>query len=133
MICTGVAGGIGAAGEDDVAAAVVVSVRLLAPPALAALPMVRSAPVLVRVTAPSVVVAVVTLSAPPPLWSNWMLPVPVVSVVAVTAVPRVLLMSRLPLLLSAVRVVAARFSAVLLPIPLAALRSPSRPSPARHR
>jgi hypothetical protein len=46
-----------------------------------------------------------------------MLPVPVVSVVAVTAVPRVLLMSRLPLLLSAVRVVAARLSAVLLADP----------------
>ncbi|MBK7023772.1 MAG: hypothetical protein IPH41_09785 [Sulfuritalea sp.] len=49
--------------------------------------MVRSAAVLVSVMAPSPVVAVATVSAPPPVWSKAMLPVPVVSVVAVTAVP----------------------------------------------
>jgi hypothetical protein len=53
------------------------------------------------VTAPLVVVAVVTVSGPPPVWSNWMLPLPVVSVVAVTAPARALLMSRLPFVLAA--------------------------------
>jgi hypothetical protein len=44
-------------------------------------------PVLLSVMAPSPVVAVVTVSVPPPVWSKAMLPVPVVKVVAVTAVP----------------------------------------------
>jgi len=92
------------------------------PPAVTAF-VVRFALSLESVIAPEAVVTVVKETAPPPDWSKVMEPVPVVRELTATAATFVLLISMFPPVESAVTVVAARLSAVALPMPETALRS----------
>jgi hypothetical protein len=129
-------------------AAVVVPVRVMLPPLPAPVrrpmllpvppasmgPVTVSAPaVLASVMAPSLVVTVPRPRLPPPAWSKVMLPVPVVRLDTVTALPRVLSRSMLPLAVSALMLPAASCSGVVAPMPVLASRSTvpavTRPAP----
>ena len=102
---------------------VVVTITSCVEPPAVIVPSVRLAASAVSVTLPVPVVTVVNVTAPPPVWSNRMLPVPVISVPTSVAVARALLRSMLPSVVSAVMFDAARFTAVVLPIPVTASRS----------
>ena len=111
---------------------VVISTISPVPPAVTVFT-VRAALSLVMVIVPSPVVAIVTSRACPPVWSNWILPVPVVRLAAVTPAIATLSRSTAPFVVSAEIVVPCTSRAPNPPVPIPDTAFRSRVAPVNSR